>query len=122
MITSLLIAAAYVAPALVARKRRMGFFKGLLLSLVLSPVFALPLAMRSKRLPKDSRSDSSGRQPEVRKTSAQETARQPNDPSITDGWILGEGKEHSMDRRVPKERRTRTTSVKRSESRGMKMS
>ena len=49
MINALLIAAAHVLPAIVARKRKIGVGKAFLLSMLLSPFLALPLVMRSVR-------------------------------------------------------------------------
>ena len=45
MITALLITAAYAIPAIIARKRKMGFAKGLLYSLLLTPLVAIPVAL-----------------------------------------------------------------------------
>lgn len=45
MITALLITAAYAIPAVIARKRKMGFAKGLLYSLLLTPLVAIPVAL-----------------------------------------------------------------------------
>ena len=47
MITALLITAAYAIPAIIARKRKMGFAKGLLYSLLLTPLVAIPVALLS---------------------------------------------------------------------------
>ena len=51
MIATLLIAAAYALPALLARKRKIGTGKAFLMSILLSPFIALPLVLASKKRP-----------------------------------------------------------------------
>ena len=51
MIATLLIAAAYALPALLARKRKIGTGKAVLMSILLSPFIALPLVLASKKRP-----------------------------------------------------------------------
>lgn len=94
MIGTLLIAAAYLLPALVARKRKMGFARALLLSLLFTPLLALPVALRSRK-----RKDipfSGSNVPEKSKTD--NSKRTPPDVSITDAWVLSERNTKGVDR------------------------
>ena len=51
MIATLIIAAAYALPALLARKRKIGTGKAFLMSILLSPLIALPVVLASKKQP-----------------------------------------------------------------------
>ena len=109
MITALLITAAYAIPAVIARKRKMGFAKGLLYSLLLTPLVAIPVSLLSKK---------------------KVTGKPVYDPQVKtmpDAWVLKEGQYASWNTtvsdtlKVPAERQ-QTIKPSMPESKGMKMS
>jgi len=126
MITALLITAAYAIPALIARKRKMGFAKGLLYSLLLTPLVAIPVALRSKKnsveKPGSNTSDTSSGGKTLGKY-----GYDPQVKTMPDAWILKEGQYASWNAtisdplKVPAERQQQMSPPDHSESKGMKI-
>ena len=100
MITALLIAAAYVLPAIVARKRKIGVGKAFLLLMLLSPFLALPLVMRSVRA-------SSSQTPQKDVAGGDKVhgkygkyGHDPEDPKVDRGWVMDEKSSESVHMRA----------------------
>ena len=122
MLTTLAIISSHIIVALLAKKRKMGFTKALVMSFFLTPLLTLPIVLRSKKIAQD-----------VDKTSAQEPPpqqRTADSPSkgktegevmeeseankygykeggkvISDSFILSESNDKSfLGKKVPKER------------------
>lgn len=118
MITALLIAAAYVLPAIVARKRRIGVGKAFLLSMLLSPLLALPLVMRSARAapPQPPQTDAAGEGRTLGKY-----GHDPEGPKVDRGWVMEERNSESAHMRTVPEDRQRQAAAREGESKGMKI-
>ena len=126
MITALLITAAYAIPAIIARKRKMGFAKGLLYSLLLTPLVAIPVALLSKKKvtgkPVENTTDTSSGGKTLGKY-----GYDPQVKTMPDAWVLKEGQYASWNTtvsdtlKVPAERQ-HTIKPSMPESKGMKMS
>ena len=97
MITALLIAAAYVLPAIVARKRKIGVGKAFLLLMLLSPFLALPLVMRSVRA-------SSSQTPQKDAAGGDKVhgkyGHDPEGPKVDRGWVMDEKSSESVHMRA----------------------
>lgn len=119
MLTTLAILSSHVIVALLARKRKMGFTKALVMSFFLTPFLTLPVVLRSKKIP-----EPSGQEPPQQ----QGTADSPNGGNtegevmeesegnrygyreggrvISDSFILSESEDKThLGQRVPQERR-----------------
>lgn len=126
MITALLITAAYAIPAIIARKRKMGFAKGLLYSLLLTPLVAIPVALRSKKntveKPGGNTSDTSSGGKTLGKY-----GYDPQVKTMPDAWVLKEGQYASWNTtvtgtmKVPEERQQQVSVPEKKESNGVKI-
>ena len=119
MLTTLAILSSHVIVALLARKRKLGFSKALVMSFFLTPFLTLPVVLRSKKIP-----EPSGQEPPQQ----QGTADSPNGGNtegevmeesegnrygyreggrvISDSFILSESEDKThLGQRVPQERR-----------------
>ena len=119
MLTTLAILSSHIIVALLARKRKMGFMKALVMSFFLTPFLTLPVVLRSKKIP-----EPSGQEPPQQ----QGTADSPNGGNtegevmeesegnrygyreggrvISDSFILSESEDKThLGQRVPQERR-----------------
>ena len=85
MLTTLAIISSHIIVALLARKRKMGFTKALVMSFFLTPLLTLPIVLRSKKIAQDGSM-----------TSAQESPpQQRTDDSPGEGKTEGEVREES---------------------------
>ena len=128
MIATLLIAAAYALPALLARKRKIGTGKAVLMSILLSPFIALPLVLASKKRPAEAGGSGKARELDDPKKSVREkTGEDMNGYGykeggriISDSIILSEAKDNvSLGQKVPPERRHSVSPVGESKSRSV---
>ena len=113
MIATLLIAAAYALPAFLARKRKIGTGKAVLMSILLSPFIALPLVLASKKRPAEAGGSGKARELDDPKKSVREkTGEDMNGYGykeggriISDSFILSESNGKSfLGKKVPQER------------------
>ena len=89
MIATLLIAAAYALPALLARKRKIGTGKAVLMSILLSPFIALPLVLASKKRPAEAGGSGTARELDDPKKSVREkTGEDMNGYGYKEGGII----------------------------------
>ena len=119
MLTTLAILSSHIIVALLARKRKMGFMKALVMSFFLTPFLTLPVVLRSKKIP-----DPSGQDPPQQQGTADSPnggntegeAREESDGNrygyreggrvISDSFILSESEDKTLlGQRVPQERR-----------------
>ena len=127
MIATLLIAAAYALPALLARKRKIGTGKAVLM-ILLSPFIALPLVLASKKRPAEAGGSGTARELDDPKKSVREkTGEDMNGYGykeggriISDSIILSEAKDNvSLGQKVPPERRHSVSPAGESKSRSV---
>ena len=128
MIATLLIAAAYAQPALLARKRKIGTGKAVLMSILLSPFIALPLVLASKKRPAEAGGSGTARELDDPKKSVREkTGEDMNGYGykeggriISDSIILSEANDKtSRWQKVPPERRHSVSPAVESKSRSV---
>ncbi|MGM9742630.1 MAG: hypothetical protein ACI3ZC_06180 [Candidatus Cryptobacteroides sp.] len=68
MLTTLAIISSHIVVALLARKRKMGFTKALVMSLFLTPLLTLPVVLRSKKIAQDADKTSGQESPPQQRT------------------------------------------------------
>ena len=119
MLTTLAIISSHIIVALLARKRKIGFTKALVMSFFLTPFLTLPVVLRSKKIP-----EPSGQEPPQQQGTADSPnggntegeAREESDGNrygyreggrvISDSFILSESDDKThLGQRVPQERR-----------------
>ena len=119
MLTTLAIISSHIIVALLARKRKIGFTKALVMSFFLTPFLTLPVVLRSKKIP-----EPSGQEPPQQQGTADSPnggntegeAREESDGNrygyreggrvISDSFILSESDDKILlGQRVPQERR-----------------
>lgn len=95
MIVTLAIITANVLVAALGRKRKMGFGKAFMLTLLLTPLLSLPLILRSKKLPAKPK-DPPEKPPQVTDGSLRESGNRygykEGGPFISDSIILSQGR------------------------------
>ena len=133
MLTTLAILSSHVIVALLARKRKMGFTKALVMSFFLTPFLTLPVVLRSKKI-----QDPSGQDPPQQQGTADSPnggntegeAREASDGNrygyreggrvISDSFILSEVKDNAaLGQKVPPERRHSVSPSEESKSRSV---
>ena len=119
MLTTLAILSSHVIVALLARKRKLGFSKALVMSFFLTPFLTLPVVLRSKKIPDPFRQDPPQQQGTADSPNGGNTeveAREESDGNrygyreggrvISDSFILSESDDKILlGQRVPQERR-----------------
>ena len=89
MIATLIIAAAYALPALLARKRKIGTGKAFLMSILLFPLIALPVVLASKKQPSAAGGSGKAREVDDGKKAVQEKpTEEKNDYGYKEGGII----------------------------------
>ena len=68
MLTTLAIISSHIIVALLARKRKIGFTKALVMSLFLTPLLTLPIVLRSKKIAQDGDKTSGQESPPQQRT------------------------------------------------------
>lgn len=84
MLTTLAIISSHIIVALLAKKRKMGFTKALVMSLFLTPLLTLPIVLRSKKIT-EGRNKTSGQESPPQ----QRTADSPSEGK-TEGEVMEE--------------------------------
>ena len=119
MLTTLAILSSHVIVALLARKRKMGFTKALVMSFFLTPFLTLPVVLRSKKIPEPSGQEPPQQQGTADSPNGGNTEGEVMDESegnrygyreggrvISDSFILSESEDKThLGQRVPQERR-----------------
>lgn len=119
MMTTLAILSSHVIVALLARKRKMGFTKALVMSFFLTPFLTLPVVLRSKKIPDPSGQDPPQQQGTADSPNGGNTEGEAREESegnrygyreggrvISDSFILSESEDKTLlGQRVPQERR-----------------
>lgn len=119
MLTTLAILSSHVIVALLARKRKLGFKKALVMSFFLTPFLTLPVVLRSKKIPDPSVQNPPQQQGTADSPNGGNTegeAREESDGNrygyreggrvISDSFILSESDDKThLGQRVPQERR-----------------
>ena len=122
MLTTLAIISSHIIVALLARKRKIGFTKALVMSFFLTPLLTLPIVLRSKKIAQDGDKTSGQESPpqqrtadspsevktegEIREESeANKYGYKEGGKVISDSFILSESNDKSfLGKKVPKER------------------
>ena len=122
MLTTLAIISSHIIVAFLARKRKIGFTKALVMSLFLTPLLTLPIVLRSKKItegrnktsgqespPQQRTADSPGEgktEGEVREESeANKYGYKEGGKVISDSFILSESNDKAfLGKKVPQER------------------
>ena len=123
MLTTLAIISSHIIVALLARKRKMGFTKALVMSFFLTPLLTLPIVLRSKKIAHDGGMTSAQESPPQQRTDDSpgegKTEGEVSEESegnrygyreggrvISDSFILSESEDKTLlGQRVPQERR-----------------
>ena len=119
MLTTLAILSSHIIVALLARKRKMGFMKALVMSFFLTPFLTLPVVLRSKKIPDPSGQDPPQQQGTADSPNGGNTEGEAREESegnrygyreggrvISDSFILSESEDKTLlGQRVPQERR-----------------
>ena len=122
MLTTLAILSSHIIVALLARKRKIGFTKALVMSLFLTPLLTLPIVLRSKKIT-EGRNKTSGQESppqqrtadspsegktegEIREESeANKSGYKEGGKVISDSFILSESNDKAfLGKKVPQER------------------
>ena len=122
MLTTLAIISSHIIVALLAKKKKMGFTKALVMSFFLTPLLTLPIVLRSKKIAQDGDKTSAQEPPpqqrtadspsegktegEIREESeANKYGYKEGGKVISDSFILSESNDKSfLGKKVPKER------------------
>ena len=122
MLTTLAIISSHIIVALLARKRKIGFTKALVMSFFLTPLLTLPIVLRSKKIAQDGDKTSGQESPpqqrtadspsevktegEIREESeANKYGYKEGGKVISDSFILSESNDKAfLGKKVPKER------------------
>ena len=122
MLTTLAIISSHIIVALLAKKRKMGFTKALVMSFFLTPLLTLPIVLRSKKIAQDGDKTSAQEPPPQQRTAdspsegktegevmeeseANKYGYKEGGKVISDSFILSESNDKSfLWKKVPKER------------------
>ena len=122
MLTTLAIISSHIIVALLAKKRKMGFTKALVMSFFLTPLLTLPIVLRSKKIAQDGDKTSAQEPPPPQRTAdspsegktegevmeeseANKYGYKEGGKVISDSFILSESNDKSfLGKKVPKER------------------
>ena len=122
MLTTLAIISSHIIVALLAKKRKMGFTKALVMSFFLTPLLTLPIVLRSKKIAQDGDKTSAQEPPPQQRTAdspsevktegevmeeseANKYGYKEGGKVISDSFILSESNDKSfLGKKVPKER------------------
>lgn len=122
MLTTLAIISSHIIVAFLARKRKIGFTKALVMSLFLTPLLTLPIVLRSKKIAQDGDKTSGQESPpqqrtadspsegktegEIREESeANKYGYKEGGKVISDSFILSESNDKAfLGKKVPQER------------------
>ena len=122
MLTTLAIISPHIIVALLAKKRKMGFTKALVMSFFLTPLLTLPIVLRSKKIAQDGDKTSAQEPPPQQRTAdspsegktegevmeeseANKYGYKEGGKVISDSFILSESNDKSfLGKKVPKER------------------
>ena len=122
MLTTLAIISSHIIVALLAKKRKMGFTKALVMSFFLTPLLTLPIVLRSKKIAQDGDKTSAQEPPPQQRTAdspsegktegevmeeseANKYGYKEGGKVISDSFILSESNDKSFwGKKVPKER------------------
>ena len=122
MLTTLAIISSYIIVAFLARKRKIGFTKALVMSFFLTPLLMLPIVLRSKKIAQDGDKTSGQESPpqqrtadspsevktegEIREESeANKYGYKEGGKVISDSFILSESNDKAfLGKKVPQER------------------
>ena len=122
MLTTLAIISSHIIVALLAKKRKMGFTKALVMSFLLTPLLTLPIVLRSKKIAQDGDKTSAQEPPPQQRTAdspsegktegevmeeseANKYGYKEGGKVISDSFILSESNDKSfLGKKVPKER------------------
>lgn len=122
MLTTLAIISSHIIVAFLARKRKIGFTKALVMSFFLTPLLTLPIVLRSKKIAQDGDKTSGQESPPQQRTadspSEVKTEREIREESeankygykeggkvISDSFILSESNDKAfLGKKVPQER------------------
>lgn len=139
MLTTLAIISSHIIVALLARKRKMGFTKALVMSFFLTPLLTLPIVLRSKKIakggdktsgqvspPQQRTDDSPGEgksEIEVKDESeANKYGYKEGGKVISDSFILSESNGKSfLGKKVPQERQQSISTDVESKDRSMRL-
>ena len=137
MLTTLAIISSHIIVALLARKRKMGFTKALVMSFFLTPLLTLPIVLRSKKIAQDGSMTSAQEAPPQQRTEdspgerkAAGEVREESEGNrygyreggrvISDSFILSEVKDNAaLGQKVPPERRHSVSPSEESKSRSV---
>ena len=121
MLTTLAIISSHIIVALLAKKRKMGFTKALVMSFFLTPLLTLPIVLRSKKIAQDGDKTSAQEPPPQQRTAdspsegktegevmeeseANKYGYKEGGKVISDSFILSESNDKSfLGKKVPKE-------------------
>ena len=122
MLTTLAIISSHIIVALLAKKKKMGFTKALVMSFFLTPLLTLPIVLRSKKIAQDGDKTSAQEPPPQQRTAdspsegktegevmeeseANKYGYKEGGKVISDSFILSESNDKSfLGKKVPKER------------------
>lgn len=139
MLTTLAIISSHIIVALLARKRKMGFTKALVMSFFLTPLLTLPIVLRSRKITQNGDKTSGQESPpqqrtadspsegktegEVREESeANKYGYKEGGKVISDSFILSESGDNTLlGRKVPEERRQSISTDVESKDRSMRL-
>ena len=139
MLTTLAIISSHIIVAFLARKRKIGFTKALVMSFFLTPLLTLPIVLRSKKIAQDGDKTSGQESPpqqrtadspsegktegEVREESeANKYGYKEGGKVISDSFILSESGDNTLlGRKVPEERRQSISTDVESKDRSMRL-
>lgn len=139
MLTTLAIISSHIIVAFLARKRKIGFTKALVMSLFLTPLLTLPIVLRSKKIT-EGRDKTSGQEspPQQRTTDSpsegktEGEVREESEANkygykeggkvISDSFILSESNDKSfLGKKVPQERQQSISPTEKSKSRSVNL-
>lgn len=139
MLTTLAVISSHIIVALLARKRKMGFTKALVMSFFLTPLLTLPIVLRSRKITQNGDKTSGQESPpqqrtadspsegktegEVREESeANKYGYKEGGKVISDSFILSESGDNTLlGRKVPEERRQSISTDVESKDRSMRL-
>lgn len=122
MLTTLAIISSHIIVALLAKKRKMGFTKALVMSFFLTPLLTLPIVLRSKKIAQDGDKTSAQEPPPQQRTAdspsegktegevmeeseANKYGYKEGGKVISDSFILSESNDKAfLGKKVPQER------------------
>ena len=139
MLTTLAIISSHIIVALLARKRKIGFTKALVMSFFLTPLLTLPIVLRSKKIAQDGDKTSGQESPpqqrtadspsevktegEIREESeANKYGYKEGGKVISDSFILSESNDKAfLGKKVPQERQQSISADVESKDRSMRL-